>query len=100
MSFTFRMLVEDEFELAEVEAKNYVFVVLTLDDGREYRLYMVTPIRLYQDSVAEFASGRSFCAAENTVILPEISICAVNRAVRAIMKEGALSMFVGTSILR
>jgi hypothetical protein len=75
---------EDDYPLSA--AKGCVSVVLELEDGRRFEVYLVTPERLVQDA-ADMLTVRQFYAEENMILVPSVERDAVRAAVTQVVES-------------
>jgi len=54
----------------------------------EYAVYFIDPIRLQQDLEAETELGTPFLAEPGLIILPEVTLAAMEKAVRQLWEQG------------
>jgi tetratricopeptide (TPR) repeat protein len=63
-------------------------VIVRSDDGLRYRVYFIDPIRLQQDLAAETETGCPYFTEPGLIVLPEITLRAVETAVERLWREG------------
>ena len=63
-------------------------VSVRLEDGAEYSLYFIDPVRLAQDLECETQSGRPFLAESGLVVIPTVRSEAIRTAVAGLWHQG------------
>ena len=82
----------DERVEYEMEQKGYLEgVQVELEDGRRYQLYFYDPVRLAQDLTAGVDFGRHYLAQPNLVVVPEVTVAAVQTAVADMIRDRAFA---------
>ncbi len=74
----------------EMERKGYVYAFLECDDGRRYQVMFIDPVRLAQDVEATLQSGQPYYYEFGQVVVPEVTIRAINSIVPHLVAEGYL----------
>jgi hypothetical protein len=78
-----------EREASEARDRGYLSHVLVEVDGRDlYPVFFYDPIRLRQDLEASAKTGRPYVADPGMIVLPDITIEAMEAAVRGLCAEG------------
>jgi len=73
----------------ETPSKGYLRgVVVNFEDGSNYKLFFIDPIRLQQDLEADVANGREYYAEPGMIILPEVTAQTIRKAVSGLWREG------------
>jgi hypothetical protein len=79
----------DEQQEFETPSKGYLRdVIIRLETGAEYRLFFIDPTRLQQDLEADVESGREYFTEPGMVILPQVTIEAIRKAVSGLWRDG------------
>jgi hypothetical protein len=82
----------DERAKAEAPARGYLSgAVVRCHDEREFPVFFVDPVRLRQELDDNAAAGQPWFAEPNLIVLPEVSVSAMNAAVRALWDAGFFS---------
>ena len=68
-------------------------VTALLDDGNRYRVYFYDPIRLVQDCEVTFASYPYLTDPGALIVVPEVNLEAMTRAVEALASQGFFDSF-------
>ena len=77
---------EDE---QEANARGYLsHVLVELEDGRLYAVFFYDAVRLQQDLKEEAKHGRPFIADPGMIVLPEVTLAAMETVVRTLCEEG------------
>jgi hypothetical protein len=63
-----------------------------LGDGRLLPLGFWNPVRLSQELTEHFASGRTYFAEPNLIVLPEVTEAAIRQAVESLVEKGFFLM--------
>src|SRR5262249_41097236 len=73
----------------EAHGRGYLSHVLAqLDEGRLYPLFFYDAVRLQQDLEESAKHGRPFVADPGMIVVPEITLDAMNQAVEQLSREG------------
>lgn len=78
----------DERAALEMPLKGWLSVQVELKDGRHYSVYFSDPVRLRQDLDENAQRGRHYFAEPGLIVLPEVTVEAVQDAVHALCDEG------------
>ena len=62
-------------------------VVVELEDSHRYAVYFIDPIRLQQDLDEAVKSGRHFLAEPGMIVLPQVTLEAINETVHQLCRE-------------
>jgi hypothetical protein len=77
---------QSEFEMP---SRGYVSdVVVQLEDGARYPVFFIDPVRLQQDLEASVNCGKACLAEVNLIILPEVTVASIHKAVEELLGEG------------
>src|SRR5437773_6590234 len=74
----------------EMERKGFVHAFLECEDGCRYGVLFIDPVRLGQDVEATLESGRSYYYESGLVVVPEVTIAALNKIIPDLVEEGFL----------
>lgn len=84
-----------ERDLAEAQARGYLsHVMVEIEDGQLYPVLFYDVIRLRQDLEESSKHGRAFVADPGMIVLPEITVTAMENAVQQLNKEGFFEYLV------
>jgi hypothetical protein len=73
----------------ETPAKGYLpDVEVRLEDGSRYKLYFTDPVRLQQTLEDDAALGKPYYTEPGLVVLPEVTMEAIQRAVPELVRDG------------
>jgi hypothetical protein len=87
-----------EQDACEARDRGYLSHVLVEVDGhRLYPVFFYDPIRLQQDLETGAKNGRAFVADPGMILLPDITIEAMQEAVQQLCQEGYFDHLVGVS---
>lgn len=78
----------DERGAFEMSLKGWLSARVELTDGRHYSVYFIDPVRLRQDLDENAQRGRPYLADPGLIVLPEVTVEAVQEAVHALCEEG------------
>jgi hypothetical protein len=78
----------DERAAFETPLKGWLSAQVELEDGCRYAVYFSDPIRLQQDLDEAVKSGRPCFAEPGLIILPEVTVEAIQDAVQFLWKQG------------
>ena len=74
----------------EMERKGFVYALLECDDGCRHQVMFIDPVRLAQDIEATLQSGQPYYYEFGQVVVPEITIAAINKVLPHLVAEGFL----------
>lgn len=86
-----RVVLPDEFDeqaLFEMPLKGWLSAHVESADGCRYPVYFSDPIRLQQDLEEEMQLGKPYFAMPGLIILPEVTMEAIDQAVQLLWKQG------------
>jgi hypothetical protein len=75
---------------SEMERKGFVYAFLECGDGCRYQVMFIDPVRLAQDIEATLHSGQSYYYEFGQVVVPEVTIAAINKIIPLLVDEGYL----------
>ena len=78
----------DEQACFEISYKGWLSAHVESEDGCRYSVYFSDPIRLQQDLEEEVQLGKPCFAMPGLIILPEVTIEAIEKAVQVLWKQG------------
>ena len=78
----------DERAASEMPDKGWLAAQMETKNGNRFRIYFSDPVRLQQNLEEEAKLGRPYFAAPGLVILPEVTVAAVQHAVQARWEQG------------
>jgi hypothetical protein len=79
----------DDQQEFEMPSKGYVRdVVVRLENGSEFKLFFIDPTRLEQDLGVDAECGRPYYSEPNMVVLPEVTLDAIRKAVAGLCRDG------------
>lgn len=78
----------DERAAFEAPSKGWLSAQVEMKDGRSYYVYFTDPVRLQQDLDENVQLGKAYLAEPGLVVLPEVTVEAVQETVRALCAEG------------
>jgi hypothetical protein len=79
----------DERRESEMAAKGYLGnVIVRTERDRQYQVNFIDPVRLAQDLSNEAESGRPYFAEPGLIVVPDVTINAIRKAVEGLVKEG------------
>ena len=78
----------DERLKFEMSAKGWLSAQVELQGGSRYPVYFSDPVRLQQDLEAETELGRPYFAEPGLIVLPEVTLEAIQDAVQALGEQG------------
>jgi hypothetical protein len=78
----------DERATVETTLKGWLSAQVELDDGCRYAVYFSDPIRLQQDVDEAVQRGRPCFAEPGLIIVPEVTVQAMQDAVQFLWKQG------------
>jgi hypothetical protein len=78
----------DERAAVETPLKGWLSAQVELDDGCRYTVYFSDPIRLQQDVDDAVQHGRPCFAEPGLIIVPEVTVQAIQDAVQFLWKQG------------
>lgn len=81
----------NEQQEAEMLSRGYLSHVLVEVEGHTYPIYFVDPVRLQQDLVEYVRLGSPYFAEPGLIVLPVMTIEAINGAVQGLWSEGFFS---------
>jgi hypothetical protein len=74
----------------EMERKGFVYAFLDCPDGSRYQVMFIDPVRLSQDIEATLQSGQPYYYEFGQVVVPEVTIAAINRIIPLLVEEAYL----------
>lgn len=74
----------------EMESKGYVHAFLECADGRRFPVLFIDSVRLGQDVEATLQSGQTYYYEAGQVVVPEVTVPALNRVIPHLVAEGYL----------
>lgn len=74
----------------EMERKGFVHAFLECDDGCRYQILFIDPVRLAQDIEATLETGQPYYYEFAQVVVPEVTISALNKIIPDLVEEGFL----------
>jgi hypothetical protein len=78
----------DEQACFELPYKGWLSIYVESTEGRRYPVYFSDPIRLQQDLEEEAQLGRPYFAMSGLIVLPEVTLEAVEDAIHALWQQG------------
>ena len=73
----------------ETPSRGYLSdVIVEMKDGQRYKLFFYDPVRMRQDLEAEISAGKPCLAEPNVILLPEITIENIEKAVQRSWQDG------------
>lgn len=78
----------------EMERKGFVYAFLECEDGCHYQVMFIDPVRLAQDVEATLQSSQPYYYEFGQVVVPEVTIPALNRVIPQLVEEGFLERHV------
>lgn len=78
----------DERAAFETPLKGWLSAQVEAEDGLRYAVYFCDPVRLQQDLDEEVKTGRPFLAEPGLVVLPEVTVEAVESAAQLLWQQG------------
>lgn len=78
----------DERAASEVPSKGWLSAQVEMKDGRSYAVYFTDPARLQQDLDENAHLGKPYLAEPGLIVLPEVTVEAVQETVHALCAEG------------
>jgi len=78
----------DEQARFEIPFKGWLSAYVESEDGGRYPVYFSDPTRLQQDLEEELQLGKPYFAMPGLIILPEVTIEAIEEAVQLLWKQG------------
>jgi hypothetical protein len=78
----------DERARFELPFKGWLSVCVEMEDGHRYPLYFIDPARLQQELEQSVSFGKPYFAEPGLVILPEVTVEAIEEAVQTLQKQG------------
>lgn len=78
----------DERAASEVPSKGWLSAQVEMKDGSLYCLYFTDPVRLQQDLEENVQLGKPYLAEPGLIVLPEVTVEAVQEAVHVLCAEG------------
>lgn len=89
----------DDRTAFEVQEKSFFDqAVVTLADGSRYGLHFYDPVRLEQDLRTEQKHGRACVGEPRLVVIPRVTKCNMELAVRQLAENGYFSSLVPLAI--
>src|SRR5689334_13176091 len=81
----------DERAAFEMSLKGWISLHVETEPGVRYPVYVIDPVRLQQD-LAEMVTWDTPCFAEpGLVVVPEVTVAAIEQAIRFLHKTGFFS---------
>lgn len=80
-----------EREIYEMPLKGYFQAIIQLENEDVYQIYFSDPIRLSQDLKEDSNAGRPYFAELGLIIIPEVTLENINRALLSLVKEDYFS---------
>jgi hypothetical protein len=74
----------------EMERKGFAYAFLECEDGRRYHVMFIDPVRLAQDVEATLLSGQPYYYEFGQIVVPEVTIPALNQIIPHLVEEGFL----------
>lgn len=78
----------------EMERKGFVYAFLVCEDGCQYPVMFIDPVRLAQDIEATLQSGQPYYYENGLVVVPEVTRIAINKIIPELVEEGYLERHV------
>ncbi len=79
----------DEQAAFEMPSRGYLsHSVVQLADGSRYPVFFIDPVRLGQELEDRREAGQPYFAEVNLIVLPEVTVEAIQKAVEALAAEG------------
>jgi hypothetical protein len=78
----------DERAAFEMPAKGWLSAQIELKDGSRVSVYFSDPVRLQQDLEEEVKLGRPYFAEPGLIVVPVVTVEAVQEAVQALNEQG------------
>jgi hypothetical protein len=79
----------DERRAFETPLRGYLSdVFVETEEGLRYPVFFVDPVRLAQELEDNVELGQGFLAEPGMIVLPEVNLEAIDRAVKALWREG------------
>jgi len=72
----------------EMERKGFLYAFLECQDGCRYQVMFIDPVRLSQDIEATLESGQAYYYEFGQVVVPEVTVRAINRIIPLLVEEG------------
>ena len=74
----------------EMERKGFVYAFLECEDGCRFAVMFIDPVRLAQDIEATLASGQAYYYEIGQVVVPEVTVSAINSVIPLLVADGYL----------
>ncbi|MFZ4660245.1 MAG: hypothetical protein ACOYNY_24760 [Caldilineaceae bacterium] len=78
----------DEQALFELPFKGWLSAYVESEEGCRYPVHFSDPVRLQQDLAEEVQLGKPHFAMPGLIILPEVTMAAIEEAVQALWEQG------------
>lgn len=78
----------------EMERKGFVYAFLECEDGCRYPVMFIDPVRLAQEVETTLQSGQPYYHEVGLVVVPEVTIAAITKAIPPLLDEGILERHV------
>jgi hypothetical protein len=78
----------DERARFELPFKGWLSVCVEMEDGHRYPLSVIDPTRLQQELEQSIGLGKPYFAEPGLIILPEVTVEAIEEAVQTLQKQG------------
>lgn len=83
----------DDRAASEMRDKGWLAAQVETKNGNRFRVYFSDPVRLQQDLDEEAKVGRPYFATPGLIILPEVTVDAVQHAVQTLCDQGYFAHF-------